>query len=79
MALNQEPSKETLDKWKNDPNNWKWRGLFYYNEEDKRLFVPKKVEWKGTAMNFANKNAKWAFILAILFFSMVLFSILRKI
>jgi hypothetical protein len=24
MSLNEEPSKETSDKWKNNPNNWIW-------------------------------------------------------
>jgi uncharacterized membrane protein len=73
-----DPDKETSEKWKKDPNNWKWGGLFYYNEEDKRLFVPKKIEWMGTAMNFANKNSKWACLIFLLFFSMVLFFILKK-
>jgi uncharacterized membrane protein len=30
----------------------------FYNKEDKRIFVPKKEEWKGTAMNSTNKNSK---------------------
>lgn len=74
-----DPDKETSDKWKKDPNNWRWKGLFYYNEDDKRLFVPKKAEWRGTAINFANKNSKWACLLFVLFFSMVLIFILKKI
>ena len=74
-----DPDKETSERWKKDPNNWKWGGLFYYNSEDKRLFVSKKAEWRGTAMNFANKNSKWACLIFILFFSMVLFFILRKV
>jgi len=73
-----DPDKETAERWKKDPNNWKWGGLFYYNEEDKRLFVSKKAEWRGTAMNFANKNAKWACLIFLLFFSIVLLFILKK-
>jgi uncharacterized membrane protein len=42
--MDQKPSKETLDKWHKDPNNWTL-GLFYYNKEDKRIFPPK--EWLG--------------------------------
>jgi uncharacterized membrane protein len=42
--IKEKPSKETLDKWHKDPNNWTL-GLFYYNKEDKRIFPPK--EWLG--------------------------------
>jgi uncharacterized membrane protein len=44
MNRKEKPSKENLDKWHKDPNNWKL-GLFYYNKEDKRIFPPK--EWLG--------------------------------
>jgi uncharacterized membrane protein len=37
-------AKQNLDKWHKDPDNWKL-GLFYYNKEDKRIFLPK--EWLG--------------------------------
>lgn len=47
------PSKETLEKWHKDPNNWKW-GSFYYNKEDNRLFPPKRIAWMGWTINFAN-------------------------
>ncbi|MBW4360397.1 DUF5808 domain-containing protein [Flavobacterium taihuense] len=72
-----DPDKETWEKWKKDPNKWKWGGI-YYNKEDNRLFVPKKIEWMGITINFANKKAKWACLLFLLFFSMVLFFILNK-
>lgn len=71
------PTQEDYDNWHKDPNNWIC-GIFYYNKEDDRIFVSKKVEWMGITINFANKNAKWACIIAFLFFSTVLFSILRK-
>ena len=77
MALNQEPSKETLDKWKKDPNNWVW-GIFYYNKEDQRLFVPKKIEWMGITINFANSKSIWVLLAALAFFGIVLFSIFRN-
>jgi len=72
-----EPDKETAEKWKKDPNNWIW-GIFYFNKEDKRLFVSKKVEWMGTTLNFA--NPKWILYMIgfILFFSFILFMITRK-
>lgn len=62
----QKPDKETLDKWHKDPNNWKW-GIFYYNQKDPRGMVPKKVEWMGWTINFANTKA------VVLFFGMILF------
>jgi len=71
------PTQEDYNNWHKDPNNWKW-GLFYYNKEDDRILVPKKAEWMGITVNFANKNTKWFCVIALLFFSIVLFSILRK-
>jgi uncharacterized membrane protein len=73
-----DPDKETAERWKKNPNNWKLGGLFYYNKEDKRLFVSKKNELMGTAMNFANKNSLLAMLIFFMFFSIVLFFILRK-
>ncbi|ESU22198.1 hypothetical protein FEDK69T_21800 [Flavobacterium enshiense DK69] len=62
------PDKETLDNWHKDPNNWKW-GIFYYNPKDTRGMVPKKIEWMGWTINFANTKA------VLLFFGMTLFFI----
>jgi uncharacterized membrane protein len=52
MDQKEKPSKETLDKWHKDPNNWTL-GLFYYNKEDKRIF-PQRMAWAGWTVNFAN-------------------------
>jgi uncharacterized membrane protein len=73
-----DPDKETSDRWKNNPNNWKFGGFIYFNKEDKRLFVTKKVEWMGTTLNFA--NPKWILFMIgfILFFVFVNFMILRS-
>ena len=59
------PDKETLAKWLNDPNNWKW-GLFYYNKEDKRIFPPKRMPAFGWTINFGNKKSIFAFVVLIL-------------
>ena len=59
------PSKETLEKWRKDPNNWKW-GFFYYNKEDQRLLPPKRIEWMGWTVNFANPNSILVFALILL-------------
>ncbi|AOW08104.1 DUF5808 domain-containing protein [Flavobacterium gilvum] len=74
----EKPTQEEYNNWHKDPDNWKWCGLIYYNKADDRIFVPKKAEWMGITINFANKNAKWAIILVILFFSLVLLSVLRR-
>ena len=73
----QEPSKETLEKWSKDPNNWKW-GMFYYNKDDKRIFPPKNPEWMGVTVNFANRNSVIAFLIAMGFFIFVAALILSK-
>jgi uncharacterized membrane protein len=70
-----DPDKETSEKWKKDTNNWKF-GMFYFNKEDKRLFVSKKIEWMGTTINFANPKSFWFVITMILFFSLVVTTIL---
>jgi uncharacterized membrane protein len=35
-----------------EPNDWKW-GVFYFNPNDPRIFVPKRIEWLGWTPNFA--------------------------
>ena len=61
----EKPSKETLEKWRKDPNNWKW-GFLYYNKEDQRLLPPKRIEWMGWTVNFANPNSILVFVLILL-------------
>lgn len=77
MALNQEPSKETLEKWTKDPKNWIW-GIFYYNKEDQRLLPPKKIAWMGNTINFANPKSVLFMIGALLFFTFIVLSILKN-
>ena len=36
-----------------EPNNYKW-GVFYFNPDDPRLFVPKRIIGTGWTLNFAN-------------------------
>lgn len=69
------PSKETLEKWHKDPNNWKWN-LFYYNKEDKRLFVDKKNPNLGATLNFAHPKSYLFFVGMLCFFGFVVFIIL---
>lgn len=66
------PSKETKEKWHNDPNNWIW-GIFYYNKEDKRLMPPKRLAFMGWTVNFANRNSVLLFVFIMLI--VVLFTV----
>ena len=34
-----------------DPYKW---GIIYFNPQDSRVFVPKKIPWAGITINFAN-------------------------
>ena len=74
MLSNEDPSQETSDRWRNDPNNWVW-GIFYYNKNDPRIFPPKKIEWMGFTVNFANPKSVLVFVA---FLGMALFLILYK-
>jgi uncharacterized membrane protein len=51
-----DPDKETLERWRTDPNNWKM-GMFYYNKEDDRLLPPKRNSSMGWTVNFANPKS----------------------
>lgn len=52
----QKPTQEDYNNWHQDPNNWHL-GMFYYNKQDQRMFVPKKIKWAGFTVNFANTKA----------------------
>ena len=67
MGKSEKPSRETLEKWHKDPNNWKF-GIFYFNKEDKRLLPPKRQEWMGWTVNFANLKSVLFFIGMMSFF-----------
>ena len=60
------PSKETTQKMERDANNWKWF-LFYFNKEDKRLFVRKQFPGIGWTINFANRKSILIILLTVLF------------
>ncbi len=63
--MNNKPDKETLNRWHNNPDNWKW-GTIYYNKEDKRLFPPKRTPMFGWTINFANAWSIIAMVILIL-------------
>ena len=62
----EKPSKETLEKWNQDPNNWKW-GCIYYNKEDQRILPPKRIPWMGWTINFANSKSVVLFVAILVF------------
>lgn len=64
MNSNDKPSKEQLDAWQSNPDNWKL-GIFYYNPEDKRIFPPKRNKFLGWTINFANPLSILAFVALI--------------
>ncbi len=68
------PNKETEDNWHKDPNNWIW-GIFYFNKKDNRIFVPKKIEWMGITINFANPKSILALLIITSFFAFIIFMI----
>lgn len=70
-----EPTKEQEKEWINNNKYWKW-GVFYYNPDDKRLFLPKRNPSYGITINFANKNSILFFILFFSFFGTILYAIL---
>lgn len=71
------PSKETLEKWHKDPNNWKL-GVFYFNKEDSRISISKPIEYMGVTLNFANPKSYIAIFVMIAFFGFILYMIEHK-
>ena len=67
MTIPENPNKETLEKWHNNPKNWKM-GLFYYNPEDPRGLVSKRNENLGATINFAHKSTVKVAVIALITF-----------
>jgi uncharacterized membrane protein len=70
----QNPSKEILIDWQKNPKNWKL-GLFYYNKEDKRLFIDKRNPNLGITMNFAKRESYLFFLMSTIFFGFIMYMI----
>lgn len=66
-----------MKKTDKNPNYWKWN-LFYFNKDDKRIFVPKQIDWMGITLNFGNPKTYLALVLIISFFSFILYIIESK-
>jgi uncharacterized membrane protein len=63
------PDKEFLDNMSKDPSNWK--GIFYFNNRDPRLLVPKLHPSLGWTLNFANP-ASYIALAAIIFVAILI-------
>ena len=57
------------DQWHDDPENWVW-GLFYYNTNDDRIWLPKRVKAFGYTVNFDHPMTGLLFVAA---FAVLLF------
>jgi uncharacterized membrane protein len=69
------PSKETLEEWSKNPDNW-ILGIFYFNRKDKRIFPPKRIDQFGWTVNFANPISVLAIVAIIV--ATILITKLRK-
>lgn len=47
-----------------DPTLWKW-GIIYFNPEDTRIVVPKRIESLGWTLNFARPSS-YGFIIGLI-------------
>ena len=51
--MTHQSDQKTQEAWNADQKNWKL-GIFYYNQDHKRILPPKRIEWMGWTVNFAN-------------------------
>jgi uncharacterized membrane protein len=72
-----ENNKYTEENWHKDSANWVW-GIFYFNKKDNRIFVPKRLEWMGITLNFANPKSYLALLIMSLFFGLIIYMITKK-
>jgi uncharacterized membrane protein len=50
---------DDLNRKEQTPEHYKW-GIFYYNPADTRIIVPKRAQWMGWTLNFANL---WSYVI----------------
>jgi uncharacterized membrane protein len=74
MMNSEKPTQEDYDNWHKDPNNW-YLGCFYYNPKDKRLLPPKRIQWMGYTVNFANP---YSVLILIAILSLIPIALLSK-
>jgi uncharacterized membrane protein len=64
-------------KWQDDPDNWIF-GFLYFNSQDHRVFVSKRIPWAGSTLNFANPKSYLAILVAIGFFGFILYMVTKN-
>lgn len=69
---NQEPDEFTKYQWSNDPDNWIW-GIFYFNKQDNRILLPKRIPILGWTLNFAHPVSVIVFGILILSIMLAVF------
>jgi len=58
-----------------NPEHYKW-GIFYFNPDDTRIILPKRNQWMGWTLNFANL---WSYvIIAVIIASAVMIGYFGK-
>jgi len=60
---------ENFNRIEKNPENYKW-GIFYYNPDDSRIIVPKRSQWMGWTLNFANL---WSYVILATFIGLAIF------
>lgn len=50
---------DNLTRAGKNPEHYKW-GIFYFNPGDNRIIVPKRAQWMGWTLNFANL---WSYVI----------------
>lgn len=66
------------DKMIENPENYKW-GIFYFNPKDTRIMVPKRKQWMGWTLNFANIYSFFILLgILILLAGMVVFALVME-
>jgi len=50
---------DNLTRMEKNPEHYKW-GIFYFNPDDPRIILPKRNQWMGWTMNFANL---WSYVI----------------
>jgi len=65
-----ELEQDKLDRMRNNPENYKW-GIFYFNPQDSRFILPKKNQWLGWTLNFANPYS-YLIIIGIITFAIIM-------
>lgn len=72
-----ESSFEQEEKWRKDLSNWKFFYFFYYNKNDKRIFVSKYRPIMGITLNFANPKSYLALLIILCFFGFITYMIAK--